>query len=259
MRLESALSLMAELLGADHEIVRTAYAGKSPRARAEECILGSKLMDIEERKRLAEGGADALAATEDPLIALVRSLDPYSRALRKRFEDEVQSVERAAYAKIAAARFAVFGENVYPDATFTLRLSYGAIKGYQDGETAVPPFTKFSGVYEKAKERAGEEWYELPESWTGAVDEVEGKTPFNFVSTNDIIGGNSGSPVIDKEGEVVGLIFDGNIQSLIGNYAYSETQARSVSVDSRGIMGALEKVYDAKRIVEELRQPAAAR
>jgi hypothetical protein len=211
---------------------------------------------LAERKRLAEGGADAVAAANDPLIGLVEALDPLSRELRKRHEDEVQSVERAAYAKIAAARFAVFGEGVYPDATFTLRLSYGAVKGYKDGDRDIPPFTEFAGVFEKAQERAGEAWYTLPESWTKKADSIAPKTQFNFVSTNDIIGGNSGSPVIDKQGEVVGLIFDGNIQSLIGNYAYSEVQARSVSVDSRGIMGALHQVYGAKRIVDELQAPA---
>jgi len=256
MRLESALSQLAELLGANDPRVVAALGGKAPRARAEECILGSKLMDVAERKRLAEGGADVVAAANDPLIALVRAIDPMSRELRKRHEDEVLSVERAAYAKIAAARFAVFGENVYPDATFTLRLSYGAIKGYKDGDREIAPFTDFGGVFEKAKERAGEPWYTLPESWTKAADSIDSKTQFNLVSTNDIIGGNSGSPVINAKGEVVGLIFDGNIQSLIGNYAYSEVQARSVSVDSRGIMGALHQVYGAKRIVEELQAPA---
>jgi len=256
MRLESALSQMAEMLGANDPLVVAALAGKAPRARAEECILGSKLMDVAERKRLAEGGADVVAAANDPLIGLVRAIDPLSRELRKQHEDRVLSAERAAYAKIAAARFAVFGENVYPDATFTLRLSFGAIKGYKDGDRDVAPFTEFAGAFEKAKERAGEQWYTLPESWTKKADSIDMKTQFNLVSTNDIIGGNSGSPVIDAKGEVVGLIFDGNIQSLIGNYAYSEVQARSVSVDSRGIMGALHQVYGAKRIVDELQAPA---
>ena len=253
MRLESALSQMAEQLGASDPVVVAALAGKSPRARAAECIYGSKLMDIEERKKLAEGGAAALAASTDPLIALVKTLDPHSRALRKRYEDEVQSVEREAYAKIAAARFAVQGEGVYPDATFTLRLSYGAIKGYSDGEREIPPFTDFAGVYAKAQERASEAAYALPESWKGAQAAVAQKTAFNNVSTCDIIGGNSGSPLINRAGEVVGLIFDGNIQSLIGNYAYSDTQARSVSVDSRALLGALEQVYMAERIAKEIR------
>ena len=230
-----------------------ALAGKSPAVRAEECILGSKLIDVEERRRLAEGGAEALKASGDPLIALVQSLDAPARELRIRYENEVSSVQDEAYGKIAAARFAVFGDGVYPDATFTLRLSYGAIRGYTQGDATIAPFTQFGGVFEKARERAGEDWYTLPESWSKAAETLDMSTPFNFVSTHDIIGGNSGSPVIDAEGEVVGLIFDGNIQSLIGNYAYSDAQARSVSVDSRGIIGSLDQVYGAKRIVAELR------
>ena len=253
MQLETGLMAMAERMGGDHPYVVTALAGKSPRARAEECILGSKLADVAERKRLAEGGADALENCGDPLIALVQSLDGAARELRIRYENEVSSVEAEAYAKIAAARFAVLGDGVYPDATFTLRLSYGAISGYTQGEESIPPFTEFRGVFEKAQERAGENWYGLPESWVKAAETVDMSTPFNFVSTHDIIGGNSGSPVIDAKGEVVGLIFDGNIQSLIGNYAYSDTTARSVSVDSRGIIGSLEQVYGATRIVRELR------
>ncbi len=253
MQLESGLMGMAERLGGDHPFVVTALAGKSPRARAEECILGSKLHNIDERKRLAEGGADALKDCGDPLIALVQSLDAPARALRARYENEVRSVETEAYAKIAAARFAVLGDGVYPDATFTLRLSYGAISGYTQGEDQIPPFTEFGGVFEKAQERAGEEWYGLPESWTKAAGKLDMSTPFNFVSTHDIIGGNTGSPVVDAKGEVVGLIFDGNIQSLVGNYAYSDSPARSVSVDSRGIIGSLDQVYGAKRIVHELR------
>ncbi len=259
MRLESALSQMAEQLGAIDPIVVAALAGKSPRARATECIHGSKLIDVEERRKLAEGGAAALASSNDPLIALVKTLDPHSRALRKRYEDEVQSVEREAYAKIAAARFAVQGEGVYPDATFTLRLSYGAIKGYTDGDREIPPFTEFAGVYAKAQERAGEAAYALPQTWKSAQPAVAANTAFNHVSTCDIIGGNSGSPVINRAGEVVGLIFDGNIQSLIGNYGYSETQARAVSVDSRALLTALEHVYKAERIAAELKKSIPAR
>ncbi|MEO0662378.1 MAG: S46 family peptidase, partial [Planctomycetota bacterium] len=174
------------------------------------------------------------------------------RASRKLLEDRISAVESVAYGQIAAARFAVLGDSVYPDATFTLRISYGTIAGYQDGDQAVAPFTDYAGVFAKARERAGEEWYALPSSWTEKAGDLDLGTPFNFVSTHDIIGGNSGSPVIDANGQVVGLIFDGNIHSLIGNYAYSDDKARSVSVDSRGIVGALRDVYGADRIVAEL-------
>ena len=220
--LEWALSNMAEQLGGDDPLVIAALGGKSARARAEELVLGTKLMDIDVRKRLANGGAEALAAANDPMIEFVKALDAEGRALRKRYEGEVQAVERAAYAKIAAARFAVLGDSVYPDATFTLRISYGKVAGYQDGEEKIPAFTNFGGVYSKARERAGEEWYTLPESWVTAAPTVDRSTPFNLVTDHDIIGGNSGSPVIDAKGEVVGLIFDGNIHSLIGNFAYSD-------------------------------------
>jgi hypothetical protein len=256
LRLESALSYLAETLGASDPIVVAAFAGKSARARAEECVYGTELRDVEKRKALAEGGAEAIAASGDPLIVLVRTLDPHARALRKRFEDEVVSVERSAYAKISAARFAVQGESVYPDATFTLRLTYGAVRGYRQGEQVIAPFTDCGALYAKAAERASESAYALPKSWSEARAKVPAATPFNFVSTTDIIGGNSGSPVIDRAGEVVGLIFDGNIQSLVGNYAYSETQARSVSVDTRAIVVALEQVYGAARIAQELRASA---
>jgi len=259
MRLESALSAMAETLGASDPIVIEALAGKSPRARAQECVLGTALRDVEQRLALASAGAEVIAESGDPLIALVRALDPHSRAMRERYQDEVVSAERAAYAKIAEARFAVHGESVYPDATFTLRLTYGAVKGYKEGETELAPFTNFGGLYAKAGERASESAYELPPTWTAAEADVTKKTPYNFVSTNDIIGGNSGSPVINAAGEVVGLIFDGNIQSLVGNYAYSDTQARSISVDARAILGALQEVYGAERLAQELTRETTKR
>ena len=173
------------------------------------------------------------------MIEFVKALDAEERALRKRYEGEVQAVERAAYAKIAAARFAVWATASIPTRPSPCS---GKVAGYQDGEEKIPAFTSFGGVYSKARERAGEEWYTLPESWVTAAPTVDRSTPFNLVTDHDIIGGNSGSPVIDAKGEVVGLIFDGNIHSLIGNFAYSDVKARSVSVDSRGIVGALRDV-----------------
>jgi hypothetical protein len=215
-------------------------------------VAGTKLESIDERKRMVQAGETGLVDSKDPLIQLVRALDPESRKLRKRYEDEVQSQERAGYAKIAAALFAVKGEDQYPDATFTLRLSYGQVKGYPDGGRQVAPFTNFAGLFERSRERKNQPPFELPARWAGAKDVVNLSTPFDFVSTCDIIGGNSGSPTIDKQGEVVGLIFDGNIQSLILDVVYDDAQARAVSVDTRAILDALRKVYAAGPLANEL-------
>jgi hypothetical protein len=172
--------------------------------------------------------------------------------VRKRLEDEVDAVQRVAYGQIAEAQFALYGTSVYPDATFTLRLSYGKVAGYeQDGEQ-IAPFTNLGGKFERSRARGGQAPFDLPASWVAAEARLDKSVPYNFVSTNDIIGGNSGSPVVDKAGEVVGLIFDGNIQSLVGALAYSETQARSVSVDSRGMIEALRVIYGAEALVKEL-------
>jgi hypothetical protein len=251
-RLESSLSYMAEMLGGDDPLVVKVLGGKSPRARAESLVRGTKLKDIEVRKQLSEGGAEAVKSSDDPMIRLAVDIDPESRALRKRFEDEIEGAERDAYAKIAAAQFAVLGEDNYPDATFTLRLAYGPVKGYRESGKDVPPFTDFAGMYLRAAERKGQKGFELPKRWIDGKDKLNLKTPFNFVCTADIIGGNSGSPVINKAGEVVGLIFDGNIQSLVLDIAYTEQQARAVSVDSRAIVECLRKLYDAGALADEL-------
>jgi hypothetical protein len=251
-KLESALSYMAETLGGDDPVVLAALDGKSPSARAAELVGGTRLADVDARKALVEGGATAVAASSDPLITLARVLDPVSRELRKRWEDEVSSVEREAYAQVAAAKFAVEGEDVYPDATFTLRLSFGPVTGYTEAGQAVPPFTTVEGLYRRREAKGAVEPFDLPERWLAKQDALDPSTPFNFVSTPDIIGGNSGSPTINTEGEVVGLIFDGNIQSLTGNFAYTDEVARSVSVDSRIIVEALRVVYEADALVNEL-------
>jgi hypothetical protein len=189
------------------------------------------------------------------MIRLAADLDAENRALRKRFEEEVDAPEKLAYAKISAAAFAVNGEDQYPDATFTLRLSYGTVKGFEDNGKPVPPFTNFAGLYERADERGNKYPFEIPARWSKAKDIVNLNTPYNFVSTCDIIGGNSGSPVVNKAGEVVGLIFDGNIQSLVLDIAYEEKQARAVSVDSRAIMEALRKVYGCAALADEIAGP----
>jgi len=248
----SWLLFMSETLGGGHPITVQAMGGKSPSARAEELVRGSALLDPEARRALYEGGREAVDASDDKLIALARALDDAGRALRKTLEDEVDSVQRAAYTKIAEAKFAMLGESIYPDATFTLRLSHGRVAGYTQDGVEIPPFTKMAGKFERSEAKGGVAPFALPQSWIEAEDRIDGSVPYNFVSTNDIIGGNSGSPVIDAQGEVVGLIFDGNVQSLVGAMAYSDTQARAVSVDARGILEALRAVYGADALLAEL-------
>ena len=250
--LASALTRMAEVLGGEDPTVLVALGGRSPQARATELVRGTKLADVAERKRLANGGAAAIEASTDPMIRFVRDLDPQARALRKKWEDEVESIERESYAQIAEARFAVDGDKTYPDATFTLRLSFGQVLPYEEQGAKVDAFTNMGGIFARSAERKNAYPFALPQSWVEAKDRIDASTPFNFVSTCDIIGGNSGSPVINREGQVVGLIFDGNIQSLVGNVAYTERQARAVSVDSRAMIEALRKIYGAQKLADEL-------
>jgi len=251
-KLAAGLQLMTELLGGKDPTVIKALAGKSPRQRAEELIRGSNLADVAVRRKVTAGGKDAITASADPLIQLVRSLDDEGRALRKRYEEEVDAREKAAYAKIAAAKFAKYGEDQYPDATFTLRLSYGAVKGWPHGGEQIAPFTNFAGLYERAEERGNAYPFEVPKSWMAAKSKLNLNTPFNFVAACDIIGGNSGSPTINRAGEVVGLIFDGNIESLVGNLIYDETYNRAVSVDSRAMIESLRLVYGMEALADEI-------
>ncbi len=250
--LASGLQLAAEQVGGNEPLVVQALAGLSPQSRAEMLVRGTKLKDVAERKRLYEGGKAAVDACRDPLIELVKVFDAENRALRKRYEDQVESVEREAYAKIAAAQFAVFGEELYPDATFTLRLSFGAVKGYEENGKPVAPYTTFEGLYRRSAERENAWPFRLPERWAGGKAQLDLGTPYDFVSTCDIIGGNSGSPVVNRSGEVVGIIFDGNIQSLVLDFIYDEAVARAVSVDSRAITEALGKLYGGTELVGEL-------
>ncbi|HET6891889.1 MAG TPA: S46 family peptidase, partial [Pyrinomonadaceae bacterium] len=233
-------------------LVKKILKGKTPETRAAELIDGTKLKDIEFRKQLAAGGRKAIEESTDPMIELARSIDPEARAARKRYEDEVLSVERSSYGKIARALFETEGTKLYPDATFTLRLSYGAVKGYTENGKFVTPFTTLGGLYERAAKFKYKFPYVLPPRWMEKKSAVNPRTPFNFVSTNDIIGGNSGSPTINKNRELVGLIFDGNMQSLVGNFDYDESVNRSISVDVRGMWEVLRKVFDANEVVDEL-------
>jgi len=252
LKLADSLGFMIELLGADHPLVKQVLAGKTPEARADEMITGTKLGDVAVRKELAAGGKAAIDASTDPMIVVARMIDAKAREVRKRYESELTGVERANYAKIARALFETEGTKLYPDATFTLRLSYGAVEGYMENGQKVPAFTTLGGLFARSDKFKHEFPYNLPERWVAKKGALNLNTPFNFVSTNDIIGGNSGSPTINQNGELVGLIFDGNIQSLVGDFMYDQSVNRAISVDSRGMLEVLKKVFGANEIVSEL-------
>ncbi|MGB8918343.1 MAG: S46 family peptidase [Candidatus Sulfotelmatobacter sp.] len=250
--LADSLAEMRDALGKDNSDVQKVLNGRTPADAAKDIIAGTKLDDVAVRKQLYEGGQAAIAASNDPLIVAMRAIEPDALAARKQFDDKIDSVVRRDGTLIAKARFAQSGFAQPPDATFTLRLSYGAVKGYEENGKHIPYFTTMGGAYEHAAEHNNQPPYNLPESWMNAKAKLDLKTPMNFVSTADIIGGNSGSPTVNKQGEVVGIIFDGNIESLPGNFAYSDVQSRAVSVDSRGIQEALRKIYGATALADEL-------
>jgi len=250
--LADSLSDMQEMLGKDNPSVQKVLQGRTPADAAKEMIANTRLDDVAARKQLYEGGEAAIEASTDPLIVAMREIDGPARAARKQFEDKIDSVVRRDGTTIAKARFAQSGFSQPPDAGFTLRLSYGTVRGYEENGRKIPFATEMGGAYTHASEHGGQPPYKLPESWIKAKDKLDLKTPYNFVSTADIIGGNSGSPTVNKKGEVVGIIFDGNIQSLPWNFAYSDKQGRAVSVDSRGIQEALRKIYGAGALADEL-------
>jgi hypothetical protein len=252
MKLTASLALLREMLGADHAVVRKALKGKTPEARAAELIAGTRLKDVAYRRELVAGGKAAVESSTDPMVALARDIDSEAREVRRRYEEEVVGVERTAYGRIARALFEKEGTGLYPDATFTPRLSYGAVKGYRDNGRDVRPFTYFAGLYGRAAEHGNKFPYNLAPRWAERKSAVDMKAPFNFVTTNDIIGGNSGSPTFNRQMELLGLIFDGNIQSLVGNFHYDESVNRAISVDSRGMLVALRDVYGAKEVADEL-------
>lgn len=252
VKLADSLAFMQREYGATHPLVKKVLKGKTPEARAAELIDGTKLKDVAYRKQVATAGVRMTNSGDDPLIELARDIDKDARAVRKRYEEEVVAVERGNYARIAQALFEQQGTQLYPDATFTLRLSYGAVKGYRENGKFVPPFTTLGGLYSRSVQFKQQFPYNLPPRWTARRSAVNLRTPFNFVSTNDIIGGNSGSPTINKNRELVGLIFDGNIQSLVGNFDYDESVNRAISVDSRGMLEILRKVFGATELANEL-------
>ena len=251
-KLEASLAMMVKYVGADNALVKQVLAGKTPKERAAELVAGTKMGDAATRKALLAGGKAAIDASNDPMIQLVKLIDARARELRTKYDNEVLAVERDAYSKIAQAVFATQGDAAYPDGTFTLRLSYGQVQGYMENGKQVPPFTEFRGLYVRGDEHKHKPPYRIADSWMKARATLNPTTPYNFVSTNDIVGGNSGSPVINVKGELVGLIFDGNIQSLPGYFVYDAVVSRAVSVDSRGILEALRKVYGANSLADEL-------
>ncbi len=252
VRIAAGLALMRDMLGVDHPLGRQVLAGKTPEARAAELVDATKLGDAAYRKQLFAGGDAAIKQSTDPFIEVARLIEPRARELRQKYDNEVLAVERAAYANIAQAIFATAGDSAYPDATFTLRLSYGAVKSYQEDGKTIEPFTQVRGLYARADQHGHKPPYTLPDSWVKAKGSLDLLTPYNFVTTNDIVGGNSGSPVINARGELVGLIFDGNIQSLPGSFVYDGTVNRAIAVDVRGMIEALRKVYGAESLASEL-------
>jgi hypothetical protein len=251
-KLSDSLTFLAQELGFENDLVQQILAGKSPRQRAAELVLNTKLGDPKLRAKLYDNPKE-VAASNDPMIKLARLVDPESRAVRKIIEEQVTEPSRQAYDKIGKAKFAVEGTGTYPDATFTLRLSLGTVRGYkEDDGTNIPFETDFAGLYEKANKHHNKPPFDLPQRWIDRKIKLNLKTPFNFVCTADIIGGNSGSPVINRDAEVVGLVFDGNIQSLVWDFVYTDIQGRTVAVCSQAIPEALRAVYDAGPLADEI-------
>ena len=248
-RLAFSLDKLREWLGPDHPLVHAVLGDDSPEGLARKLVSGTKLADPEVRLALWEGGAEAIAASEDPFIVLARTLDPQARALRDRYDAEVEAPMDLAYERIARASFDLYGTDTYPDATFTLRVTYGAVNGWTEKGAQVDPYTVLSRLYERT---TGRDPFRLPDSWLAAKSKLDPTTRFNFVATTDITGGNSGSPVVDAKGRLVGLAFDGNIHSIAGSYWFDEQKNRTVSVHPAIMLEALQKVYSADRLIKEL-------
>lgn len=251
LTLADSLTFLAGQLGVSDPMVQQILAGKSPRERAAELINETKVREVAFRKKLYQGGAAAVSAAKDPMIELARLVDAEARALRK-FSEEQSEIKQQAHAAIARARNAALGTAGYPDATSNLRLSFGVVKGYVEDGRSVAPITTLGSLYERAKEMKNRPPFDLPPTWEKRKSRLNLKTALNFVSTCDIIGGNSGSPTVNRAGEFVGIIFDGNLPSLPWDYAFSEKQGRAMSVDSAAILEALNKVYGAKSLAREL-------
>jgi hypothetical protein len=243
---------MLKGLGPDDPFVKAVLQGQQPGALAKSLLEGTKLDDPAFRKKLLENKGKAVAKCDDPMITLARRMDPVLRETRKAFRDHVEAVEEAALTKVAKAGFAVYGTDTYPDATGTLRLAFGKVAGYPQGTTLVPPFTTFYGIFDRAYGFGNKGDFSVPARTAAHQADIDLKTPLNFVCTADITGGNSGSPVVDREGRLVGLVFDGNAQSHPNTFVYDEYQARCVAVDVRAILEALRKIYGAGNLADEM-------
>jgi hypothetical protein len=250
--LTHSLERSLQELGPDDPFVKAALSGQTPAQAASRAIDGTRLQDSEVRKKLVDGGASAVKASDDPAIELALRVSPTITELEEWRQNNVQSVLSSAGEKLGMARFAVFGKSEYPDANFTLRLTYGKVKGYPMNGTEAPPITTFYGLYDRAYSFGLRPPFDLADRWLKSKGQINLSTPFNFVSTCDIIGGNSGSPVVNRAGELVGLIFDGNIESLVGAFGYEEERNRAVAVHTAAMTEALRKVYGASVLADEI-------
>jgi Peptidase S46 len=249
--LTDSLSSLVSHFGLNDPVVRNLLNGKSPHERAYELVNGTKLRDVQFRHQVFDGGVATLSAAADPMIEFAQATDETARRARQVVEEQTEITSKA-YAQIAKAKLALQGGQFAPDATFTLRLSYGTVEGYQEEGKPIPPFTDFAGLYQRAEQHDNHPPFLLPPRWVDKRAALDPRTPFNFVTTADCVGGNSGSPVVNRSGEFVGILFDGNIQSLSWDYLYSDKQARSVAVDSRAILESLQKLYQLPALVSEL-------
>jgi hypothetical protein len=258
LKLAHSMVGYVEKLGFSDAITQAVLANEAPADRAAAIIGGTRLKDVEYRKKLYAMSPGELAKIDDPMLKIARIIDPDARAVRKQVE-ELDEVKQQAQALIAKVRYAKHGSTVYPDATFSLRLAFGRVKGYEENSQQVPAFTTIGGMFARSDSHERRVPFDLPPSWAEAKSRLNLETPYNFVSTAESVGGNSGSPVLNRDGEFVGIIFDGNIQSMIAPYAYSEIQARSISVDVRAVLEALKNVYRADALVEELERTGSQR
>jgi hypothetical protein len=250
VQLADELARLIDDRGGNDPVVALALSGKNPKERANQLIDQTELFSLETRKKLAAGGLAGIMDSKDPMIQLARSLESEYRKVHEAM-DSIEEQERQAYSKITEAKFAVGGDSMYPDATFTLRLSYGAVRGYESNGS-VPAWTTLGGAFEHEKQHLAEDPWVLPASWKKSKDKLKSNTPFNFVCTADIIGGNSGSPVVSRDGAMVGIIFDGNIESLTADFYYTDKVSRAVAVHIAGVLESLRTIYDASHLADEM-------